>query len=203
MDINSFKEVAKQFLRDIAPGGSLNSEWTPERTGIVKDLALSATPVIGDFLSLRDAVSDVRAGDYKGAALNAVGLLPFVPGTTKILKEMPGGLKLLDHQSVQNPLTQVKEIDRTKYKLFPDHMEFEDRVPISAIRSDQPKLNQDTLQYLEKSGARRDTLSGKFPEVLEVGDGTYYLLDGNHRIVDALRKGESSVDVNVSGFIKP
>lgn len=79
--INSLWNAAEQYIADALPGGSLNREWTPERVDAAK-LGLGFTPVVGDVLSGYDALQAARQGKYGEAALNAVGLLPFVPGAT-------------------------------------------------------------------------------------------------------------------------
>jgi hypothetical protein len=43
------------------------------------------TPVLGDAMSGGMALEDLVGGNYGNAALNAVGLLPFVPGMTKLV----------------------------------------------------------------------------------------------------------------------
>lgn len=46
----------------------------------------SALPVIGDAISGYDAYQSAKQGDYLGAALNAVGMLPLVPGLAGVTK---------------------------------------------------------------------------------------------------------------------
>lgn len=50
---------------------------------------LSMTPVIGDAMSGYDVAQSARQGNYGDAALNAVGLLPFVPGMAGVMKKIP------------------------------------------------------------------------------------------------------------------
>jgi hypothetical protein len=47
----------------------------------------SALPVIGDAISGYDAYQSAKQGDYMGAALNAVGMLPLVPGLAGTIKK--------------------------------------------------------------------------------------------------------------------
>jgi len=49
---------------------------------------LSMTPVAGDAMSGYDAVQSARKGNYGEAALNAVGLLPFVPAMGGTIKSI-------------------------------------------------------------------------------------------------------------------
>lgn len=72
-------DALKQYVRDASPGGLLNPEVAPGvPTEIAKGL-LGFTPGIGDAISGYDAVQAARNGNYGEAALNAVGVLPFVP----------------------------------------------------------------------------------------------------------------------------
>lgn len=52
---------------------------TPEQAEDVAKTALGFTPVVGDVMAGYDALQAARQGNYGEAALNAVGLLPFVP----------------------------------------------------------------------------------------------------------------------------
>ena len=65
----------------------VNKKYTQEMTPAerVKGGA-SALPVIGDAISGYDAYQSAKQGDYLGAALNAVGLLPIIPGLAGITK---------------------------------------------------------------------------------------------------------------------
>lgn len=57
---------------------------SPEVAADAAKTALGFTPVIGDVMSGYDAVQAARQGNYGEAALNAVGLLPFVPSMAGI-----------------------------------------------------------------------------------------------------------------------
>ena len=57
---------------------------TPDQATDVAKTALGFTPIVGDVMSGYDALQALRQGNYGEAALNAVGLLPFVPGMTKV-----------------------------------------------------------------------------------------------------------------------
>lgn len=75
----SLFDAFKQYIGDAKPGGLLNPEVPPGGpTELAKGL-LGFTPVVGDAISGYDAIQSARQGDYLGAALNGVGLLPFVP----------------------------------------------------------------------------------------------------------------------------
>lgn len=75
---NKLWGALKQYFQDAMLGGALNAEWTPQRVEAAK-LGLGFTPVVGDIMSGYDAVQAARQGNYGEAALNAVGVLPFVP----------------------------------------------------------------------------------------------------------------------------
>ena len=49
---------------------------------------LGFTPVVGDILSGYDAIQAARQGNYGEAALNAIGLLPFVPSMAGVTKNI-------------------------------------------------------------------------------------------------------------------
>lgn len=58
----------------------------------VVNTAISLTPGAGDLQSGLEALASAREGDWTGAALNGVGVLPFVPAlsTVKALREAEG-----------------------------------------------------------------------------------------------------------------
>ena len=79
-------DALKQYVGDAAPGGALNQEWTPDNVRTAAEVGSMEPGVVGSALSAGLAVDDVRKGNYGDAALNAVGVLPFVPalgGTVK------------------------------------------------------------------------------------------------------------------------
>jgi hypothetical protein len=79
-------EAFKQYVRDASPRGLLNPEVPiGGPTELAKGL-LGFTPVVGDAISAYDAVQSARKGDYLGAALNGVGLLPFIPSVAGIVR---------------------------------------------------------------------------------------------------------------------
>lgn len=51
----------------------------PEQAAEIGKTALGFTPVVGDVMSGYDAIQAARQGNYGEAALNAIGLLPFIP----------------------------------------------------------------------------------------------------------------------------
>lgn len=85
----SLFDAFKQYISDAKPGGLLNPEVPPGGpTELAKGL-LGFTPVVGDAISGYDAIQSARQGDYLGAALNGVGLLPFVPAMGGVIKKAP------------------------------------------------------------------------------------------------------------------
>jgi hypothetical protein len=52
---------------------------SPEQVTEAGKTALGFTPIVGDVMSGYDAIQAARQGNYGEAALNAIGLLPFVP----------------------------------------------------------------------------------------------------------------------------
>lgn len=78
--------AARQYISDAAPGGALNREWTPENVRTAGEVASMMPNPAGDVISGLLAVDDLRKGDYGSAALNGLGLVPFVPAMGGILK---------------------------------------------------------------------------------------------------------------------
>lgn len=97
-----------QFIGDAAPGGALNPELTPENMRTAAEYASMTPNPIGDVASLGLAADDLRKGDYGSAALNSVGMLPFVPAMGAVVRKLPSeygtsplpeGMVRLYHQS--------------------------------------------------------------------------------------------------------
>ena len=65
--------------------GSASQPAPPE---VVKGL-LGFAPVAGDAISAYDAYDAAKQGNYGEAALNAAGLLPFVPSLGNVIKHIP------------------------------------------------------------------------------------------------------------------
>lgn len=90
MDTNKLAQMLLQYIGDASPGGLLNPEVPPGGpTALAKGL-LGFVPGVGDAISGYDAIQSAREGNYGEAALNAVGLLPFVPslgGMTQIIRK--------------------------------------------------------------------------------------------------------------------
>lgn len=98
-----FKKMAgmlKQYGQDAMPGGALNKEVTPENVRMAAELASMTPNPIGDVASLGLAADDVRRGNYGDAALNAVGVLPFVPAMGGLIKDIPAPKWLKDRVSI-------------------------------------------------------------------------------------------------------
>jgi hypothetical protein len=77
--------IAAQAAKSRAMRGGYAST---EQASDVAKTALGFTPVVGDIMSGYDAVQAARQGNYGEAALNAVGLLPFVPSLAGITKNI-------------------------------------------------------------------------------------------------------------------
>ena len=91
MDFKTFKGLLGQYISDAQPGGLLNPEVPPGGpTELAKGL-LGLTPGVGDAISAYDAVQSAREGDWVGAALNGVGVLPFVPSMGGVIKTLYHG----------------------------------------------------------------------------------------------------------------
>lgn len=81
-------DAFKQYVKDAMPGGLLNAEWTPQNVRNAGE-AMSLIPnPVGDVASGLMAVDDIRKGNYGDAALNGLGLLPFVPAMGGVLDDV-------------------------------------------------------------------------------------------------------------------
>jgi hypothetical protein len=107
-----------QYVKDAMPGGSLNPEWTPERTQTALSGMMDVTPVVGDVKSAYEGVQAAREGDMVGAGLGALGALPFVPNMAGVVKnlplkpglsEIPEGMVRLYHQTSPEALEAIKK----------------------------------------------------------------------------------------------
>lgn len=134
--------AAKQYISDAAPGGALNREWTPENVRTAGEVASMMPNPAGDVISGLLAVDDLRKGDYGSAALNSLGLVPFVPALGGIIK--PG----MDWASKKPP--DIRKLAKNKDKFL--------------YHSSDPQ-NLDSLHY-----GIEPTNSG--PWVTEVAHGT-------------------------------
>lgn len=63
----------------------LNPEWTKDRLKTAAGLLADFTPVVGDIKAGYEMVDSARHGNYGEAALNGIGLLPFVPAMGGVL----------------------------------------------------------------------------------------------------------------------
>lgn len=79
-------DALKQYINDAKPGGLLNQEWTPENIRSAGEVTSMLPNPVGDVASGLLAIDDVRQGNYGDAALNALGVLPFVPAMGGIVK---------------------------------------------------------------------------------------------------------------------
>lgn len=92
------------YLSDFLRGGfkyrSPQDAGVPSARKLGEALSMTGVPVVSDIASGALALADAYNGDYGGAAMNAVGLLPFVPG-----------------------LGVIKEVKTTKYGALPKDIE--------------------------------------------------------------------------------
>lgn len=79
-------DAFKKYVKDAAPGGLLNPELTPQNIRTAGEYASMTPNPIGDVASGLLAVDDLRKGNYGDAALNGIGLLPFVPAMGGIVR---------------------------------------------------------------------------------------------------------------------
>lgn len=79
-------DALKQYVSDAMPGGLLNAEWTPRNVRNAGEVMSLIPNPVGDVASGLLAVDDMRKGNYGEAALNGLGLLPFVPAMAGITR---------------------------------------------------------------------------------------------------------------------
>lgn len=134
MDTSTLWGLLKGYVKDAQPGGLLNPE-VPKGgpTELAKGL-LGFTPGIGDAISAYDAVQSAREGDYLGAALNGVGVLPFVPGIAGVVT------KHTDWPKIDPKLFNDEKIGKAKlsYTVKPEQKEVE----IASLRVPQAHRGQ-------------------------------------------------------------
>lgn len=100
----------KKYLKDAMPGGLLNQEWTPENVRTAAEVTSMIPNPVGDVASGFLAADDLRKGNYGDAALNGIGLLPFVPAMGGVVKGWHGTNDVIDSINLAH-----------KGKNFPDY----------------------------------------------------------------------------------
>ena len=91
------KRIYKSLLDAVASGAEMyGSASQPTPPEVVKGV-LGFTPVAGDAISAYDAYDAAKQGNYGEAALNAVGLLPFVPSLGGIVRNKALEQSALEH----------------------------------------------------------------------------------------------------------
>lgn len=86
------------------------------------ELLASATPGIGDAMSGYDTVKSAAEGNYGEAALNGVGLLPFVPAMGGVIK-FPGGMIKADRSAAIKNMAEdfASQLNAKKFNATVDH----------------------------------------------------------------------------------
>ena len=90
-----YNELFREFMKAPEPRvptrDSQNAlgrkQFDPEKASIAEAI-MSITPILGDVLSAKDTAASLSEGNYGEAALNGVGLLPFVPGMAGAVKKV-------------------------------------------------------------------------------------------------------------------
>lgn len=194
------------------PFGYKKGETKPinNMTGLL-DFALMANqyiPVSGDIQSGLLAANDINQGNYGNAALNAAGLLPFVPSLGAITKNVDNNIyKALEKENKYTfPKIPVKNIFNQDYQIIPTQkrqaidtiidnkkintLPFKD-VDVSKIVPTQKNINFNNLKDVAKVKNPTD-------EIIAVEDnGLYYLVDGHHRIANQILNKQSNVKIKV------
>lgn len=101
------KKEGKQYLKDAMPGGLLNRELDYEGLRKAGEVTSMTPTPLGDIASGLLAVDDLRNKQYGSAALNSVGLLPFVPGLAGTF--IGKGAKTWNQDASQKALQMAKD----------------------------------------------------------------------------------------------
>lgn len=110
---SGFGQALRSYIQDALPGGALNPEISPSHVEAFK-AALSFTPVAGDAISAYDAYKAALSGNYGEAALNALGVLPFVPG---VIGKAPA---VAEKTVAKVPLSDMRLSKERSYYGYPD-----------------------------------------------------------------------------------
>lgn len=103
----------QHYFKSAIPGGSSNLQISPSHVEAIKT-ALSFTPIVGDAISAYDAYKSALAGNYGDAALNALGVLPFVPG---MVSKAPA---IAEKAVSKVPLSEMRLTKERGYYGYPD-----------------------------------------------------------------------------------
>ena len=149
----------------------VNKKYTQEMTPAerVKGGA-SALPVIGDAISGYDAYQSAKQGDYLGAALNAVGLLPMIPGLAGTIKNIDTPDDFFKRVKLRSMLESAPKVKPTESNV--------DIAPVNKFRIDvdgKPRIynhstKNDFSDFRESSGGTYLSSGG--------GSSAYDIFDG-------------------------
>ena len=67
-------------------------------------------------------------------------------------------------------------------------------VPLTNLRSWQKALRKDSVEYFAQGGTSED-----YPTILKTANGYNVIMDGNHRVNQALKDGKTSIKAHYSG----
>lgn len=168
------------------------SEGQASALDLATILAGAPIPSLG---TIKAGLAALGSGVLKGAPL-AVGAID--SGLLAALRKRLAEPYDKFNPMASNPITK-NFIARSKQKFFPDDRVFNMDVPLSSIVSDQPDINVRRIRGILNDP---EVVGGQLPEVLDIGNGEYQLLDGNHRISAAALRGDPNAKVQVSGFVK-
>jgi hypothetical protein len=163
------EEWASEFAKGVALGDAGNGDTIPYLLGSIASSGTSAIPVIGwivgAVLDLRDAIGNVVRGEWVGAGLSVVGVVPYVGDAAniagKVLKFLSRNARLTD-----DVIAAIAKLDD---------------LPAS-VRSEVLERVQDVFKTLKSKGVSDDA-------ILRLAGGRY----GVDHIVDALNRSRAVV----------
>jgi hypothetical protein len=161
-------------------------------------------PVTGDIQAGVMAANDLKQGNYGNAALNSIGLLPFVPALGGVVKQTPEIKNIIKTLEKTNKSTIPKIPSKNVFKNDVSNLDFNilnmaddgfasgasvsKKISIDDIIPTQRNITTYNLEGVDKVTDE---------PMLVFSNGKYYVKDGHHRIARDILKGKQSINANV------
>lgn len=185
-------DAFKQYVKDAMPGGLLNPELTPQNIRTAGEYASMTPNPIGDVASGLLAVDDIRKGNYGDAALNGLGLLPFVPAMGGVIAK--GNFPEILYRGTTGSAEKIKG-GIGEGLLFATPQErvakmYGNNIEKIGVQPDANILIEGTKEFADVTGRRR----GKLIKSMRNGENLKTAADS---VIDiAKQKGFDAVDFN-------
>jgi len=181
------------------------------------DVVANVPNPVGDVASGLLAAQDVSKGNYGTAALNALGLLPFVPSMGGVIKgklsvDNPHGSWLEGKKEYSSEAGMNKFGTPNRIGTVTGRYDVEQNIPLSVLRGikgmrgEQDNVRADSIDWLTKNMQETGKLpladNGKeyAPFITVDQRGIPYVHEGNHRIMVADQLGWDSLPVEIKYF---